>query len=88
MRNARAGREAANSAFEQSEAAFIGRFLARLKQRLQAKADAEKRYARADAIEQSLADMHGVKRAHHLAEVTHSRKDDLGGALKPGRIAN
>src|ERR1039457_2405685 len=88
VRNARAAREAANSAFEQSEATLIGSFLARLKERLQAKADAEKRYARADAIEQSLADMHGVKRAHHLAEVTHSRKDDLGGALKPGRIAN
>src|ERR1022692_2642917 len=77
MRNARAAREAANSAFEQSEATLIGSFLARLKERLQAEADPKKRHAGADAIEQRFANMHCIKRTHHLAEVTHTRKNDL-----------
>src|ERR1035438_677606 len=69
MRYARAGREAANSAFEQSEATLNGSFLARLKERLQAEADPKKRHAGADAIEQRFANMHCIKRTHHLAEV-------------------
>src|SRR5579863_6231837 len=81
VRDPSAGRKTTNHPLEQPQATLFRGFFARLKHRLQPETDPKKRHAGADAIEQCFADTHGIEGAHHLAEVSHARQNDLVGAL-------
>ena len=67
---------------------LFGRFFAVFEQRLQAQADAQKRHARADALQQRRAHAHLIQRPHHLAEVADAGQDDLMRAAQPCRVAD
>ncbi len=54
------------------EAAFAWRLFARFEKRLQAEADAEKRNAGANTLDQCVANLKIVEGAHHLAEVANA----------------
>src|SRR4051812_27497506 len=80
--------KAFDCAWENPEAFPIRRFFAVFKEALQAQADSEEWHARPNAGDESLTDVHFVKGAQHLAEVAHSRKDDLGSPLEARGIGD
>jgi hypothetical protein len=80
MRHAGVRGETPDRAWEQAETSQVRRFLATLKQSLQAQANAEERNSVANAIEQRLAHLHLVESAHHLAVVSDTGEDNFGRA--------
>src|ERR1700733_15196259 len=67
--NALLALESRYRAFEDAEAALLGRFLAGCEESLQAQADAEEGNARADELDEGLPDAQIVEGAHRLAKV-------------------
>ena len=88
MRNARRCGKAADLAWEETQAALLGRFFARFKQRLQAEADAEERNTGADAFEQRFPHLQLVERAHHLSEMSHAGKNDFRRDAQARSVSN
>ena len=66
----------------------LGSFFARFEQRLQAEADAQERNARANALDQGIANLEIVERAHHLAEVADAGEYQLRRPLDAGGVSN
>src|ERR1039458_982345 len=86
--DARTGWEAPHGAGVDAQATDFRGLFARFEQRLHAETDAEKGHAALDAIDQRLATMQAMERAHHLAEMSHAGKQDFGGDKQAGGIAH
>ncbi len=88
MRDARRDVEALDLAGKDTEAALSGRFFAAFEEALQAEADAEKRHACLDAVDEGVADVHFIQSAQHLSEVADAGQHDLRGAFEAGGVAH